>query len=341
MPFEDYVRQEKLGEGTFGKVYRGVIKKTGRVVAIKKLLKVSSSRLGVELPIIREIMLLQELRQENIIELVEVLCLNGSVSLVFEYCVTDLEKIIQDRDFSLGAARIKGYMLGTLRGIAYCHESWVLHRDLKPGNLLLTADGIVKVADFGLARLHGSPERRYTGQVVTRWYRAPELLFGAKFYGRAVDLWSVGIIMAELLLRVPFLPGNSDIDQLSRVFTMRGTPTEETWPGVSSLPDYIEFQHQPGQPLHEIFTGATPDTLHLLEDLLTLDPGTRISAQNALTHGYFVSATPPPAPSADLVPRIKSTSKASPATDAQATAAKQEDHKPPGGVAPEDLSNGK
>jgi len=305
MPASDYRRHELLGEGTFGKVYKGEVVATGRAVAIKKLLKVSSRKEGVELATLREIMLLQELVHENVIELVEVLCAHGGISLVFEYCVTDLEAIVKDRDVLLDAARIKGYMLGTLRGVAYCHDCWVLHRDLKPGNLLLSAEGVVKVADFGLARCYGSPERKYTGQVVTRWYRAPELLFGAKFYGRSVDLWSAGAILAELLLRVPFLPGNSDIEQLSRVFTARGTPTEATWPGVSSLPDYIPFQPQPGRPLRELFSAASDETLSLLDGLLTLDPGARLTARAALAHPYFVTEAPPPAPPAELAPRAK------------------------------------
>ena len=305
MPAADYTREAILGEGTFGKVYKGTIVASGRDVAIKKLIKGFSSRDGVEIPTLREIMLLQELRHENVVELIEVLCANRGISLVFEFCVTDLEVVRKDHaNFRLDAARVKGYMLGTLRGVAYCHESWVLHRDLKPGNLLLAADGNVKVADFGLARCHGSPDRKYTGQVVTRWYRAPELLFGAKFYGTAVDVWSIGAIMAELLLRVPLLPGETDIEQLCRTFTMRGTPTEETWPGVSSLPDYIPFQEQPGKPLGEIFSAASADTLDLLEQLLRLNPAARISARDALAHPYF-AAEPAPAPLADLAPRKK------------------------------------
>lgn len=306
MPADDYEWGALLGEGTFGKVYKAVAIESRKVVAIKSLLKVASRKEGVELPTLREIMLLQELAHENVIDMIEVLCGRGKVSLVFEFCVTDLEAIIKDRNAHLDAARIKGYMLGTLRGVSYCHDCWVLHRDLKPGNLLLTAEGVVKVADFGLARCFGSPERKYTGQVVTRWYRAPELLFGSKFYGRGVDLWSVGIILAELLLRAPFLPGNSDIEQLSRIFTARGTPTEETWPGVSSLPDYIPFQPQPGRPLREHFSAASDDTLELLEGLLKLDPGARLSARHALAHRYFASAKPPPASNAELAPRTKS-----------------------------------
>ena len=128
MPASDYRRHELLGEGTFGKVYKGEVVATGRAVAIKKLLKVSSRKEGVELATLREIMLLQELVHENVIELVEVLCAHGGISLVFEYCVTDLEAIVKDRDVLLDAARIKGYMLGTLRGDLAGDRCWCPRR---------------------------------------------------------------------------------------------------------------------------------------------------------------------------------------------------------------------
>ena len=240
MPMEAYTRLNLLGAGTFGKVYRATVNATGETVAIKKLHsrgERDGDREGMELSTLREIMLLAEIKHEHVIDLMEVFSHNGSVHMVLEICATDLEEVIKDaKKYVLDAARIKGYMLGTLRGLAWCHKSWVLHRDLKPANLFLTPGGVVKLGDFGLARFYGSPDRKYTGQVVTRWYRPPELLFGAKFYGAAVDMWSVGCIFAELMLRVPFFHGKSDIEQLSRIFTARGTPTEETWPGVSALP---------------------------------------------------------------------------------------------------------
>ena len=298
-----YTRGELLGEGTFGKVYCAFERGGGRAVAIKRLHNAISSKEGAELPMLREIMLLHELKHENVVELLDVYCQDGSIHLVFEFCVTDIEAIIRDlAGQELNAACIKGYMLGTLQGVAAIHESWVVHRDLKPGNLFLTPDGVVKVGDFGLARVHGSPERRYTGQVVTRWYRAPELLFGAKFYGTAIDLWSVGCIFAELLLRVPYFPGNSDIDQLSKIFTALGTPTEEAWPGVSSLPDYIAFREQKRSTMRDLFTAASDDTLDLLQALLTFNPTQRLNARAALAHRYFSSAPPPP-PRAALVPK--------------------------------------
>ena len=290
---ESYKRGELLGEGTFGKVYRACEQGSGRTVAIKRLHNATSSKEGAELPMLREIMLLHELKHENIVELIDVYCQDGAIHLVFEYCVTDMEAVIRDvAGQELNAARIKGYMLGTLQGVAAIHENWVVHRDLKPGNLFLTADGVVKVGDFGLARVYGSPERRYTGQVVTRWYRAPELLFGAKFYGTSIDLWSVGCIFAELLLRVPYFPGSSDIDQLSKIFTALGTPSEEAWPGVSSLPDYIAFREQKGSTMRELFIAASDDTLELLQALLTFNPTQRPSARAALEHKYFAASPP-------------------------------------------------
>ena len=255
-PAAAYLKQGKLGEGTFGEVVKAIKQETNEVVAIKRIRR-RASKSGLELPTLREIMLLQELQHENVIMLHEVYVHNGNINLVFEFCSTDLERVINDKKMILDPARIKACMLGTLRGLAYCHASWVLHRDMKPGNLLLAADGTVKLADFGLARVFGSPDRKYTGQVVTRWYRAPELLFGAKFYGSPVDLCSVGCIFAEMMLRVAYFPGTSDIDQLARIFTALGTPTEATWPGLSSLPDYVPFQPVPGTPLRDVFTAAS------------------------------------------------------------------------------------
>ena len=121
----------------------------------------------------------------------------------------------------LTAANIKCYILQTLLGLEYLHQNWILHRDLKPNNLLVDAKGCLKLGDFGLAKYFGSPNRLYTHEVVTRWYRAPELLFGAKKYGVGVDIWAVGCILAELLLRIPFLAGETCLDQLSKIFQVK------------------------------------------------------------------------------------------------------------------------
>ena len=151
-------------------------------------------------------------------------------SLVFDFMDTDLENIIRDQSIILTTANIKSYILMTLQGLEYLHLHWILHRDLKPNNLLVNSHGVLKIADFGLAKFFGSPTRVNTHQVVTRWYRCPELLFGAKQYGTNIDIWSVGCILGELLLRSPLFPGESDLDQLTKIFQVLGSPTEETWP---------------------------------------------------------------------------------------------------------------
>ncbi|XP_043441505.1 cyclin-dependent kinase 7 isoform X5 [Prionailurus bengalensis] len=202
----------------------------------------SEAKDGINRTALREIKLLQELSHPNIIGLLDAFGHKSNISLVFDFMETDLEVIIKDNSLVLTPSHIKAYMLMTLQGLEYLHQHWILHRDLKPNNLLLDENGVLKLADFGLAKSFGSPNRAYTHQVVTRWYRAPELLFGARMYGVGVDMWAVGCILAELLLRVPFLPGDSDLDQLTRIFETLGTPTEEQWPALKTK----YFSNRPG-----------------------------------------------------------------------------------------------
>eukprot|EP00743_Colponemidia_sp_Colp-15_P006981 GILK01007533.1.p1 GENE.GILK01007533.1~~GILK01007533.1.p1 ORF type:complete len:326 (-),score=37.14 GILK01007533.1:270-1247(-) len=304
-------RYEKLGEvgqGTYGVVYKALDKssKPAKVVAIKKI-RVVSAREGVSFTALREIKLLQELRHPNIVDLIDVYSHNQNIHLVMDFMDTDLELVIKDRNLVLTAADIKGYMLQLLRGLEHCHMNWVLHRDLKPSNLLLGSDGSVKLADFGLARMFGSPNREFTHQVVTRWYRAPELLFGAKYYGVGVDMWAVGCIFAELMLRTPYLPGDSDIDQLAKIFAALGTPNEDIWPGLTSLPDYVPFTEFPPTPFKALFTAASDDAIDLLAGFLRYDPNTRLTTSQALSHPYFTNAPSPTPP--EMLPRPKPTLK--------------------------------
>uniref|UniRef100_A0A8D0H9Z8 Cyclin-dependent kinase 7 n=1 Tax=Sphenodon punctatus TaxID=8508 RepID=A0A8D0H9Z8_SPHPU len=267
-----YEKLDFLGEGQFATVYKARDKNTSQIVAIKKI-KLghrSEAKDGINRTALREIKLLQELSHPNIIGV-----------------------IIKDTSIVLTPAHIKAYMLMTLQGLEYLHQHWILHRDLKPNNLLLDENGVLKLADFGLAKSFGSPNRVYTHQVVTRWYRAPELLFGARMYGVGVDMWAVGCILAELLLRVPFLPGDSDLDQLTRIFETLGTPTEEQWPGMTSLPDYVTFKSFPGMPLQHIFSAAGDDLLELLQGLFMFNPCTRVTATQALKQKYFSNRPAP------------------------------------------------
>lgn len=295
-----YLKREVLGEGTYGVVYKAIDTKSGKVVAIKKI-RIGKQKEGVNFTALREIKLLKELKDPSVIELIECFPHKGNLHLVFEFMETDLEAVIRDRNIFLSPADIKSYIQMTLKGLAFCHKKWVLHRDMKPNNLLIGPHGQLKLADFGLARIFGSPDRRFTHQVFARWYRAPELLFGARQYGPGVDVWAAACIFAELLLRRPFLQGNSDIDQLGKIFAAFGTPKPSQWPDMIYLPDYVEYQFVPGQPFKTLFPTATDDCLDLLSKMFTYDPKARISAQQALEHRYFSSGPPPTEPA--LLPR--------------------------------------
>lgn len=299
-PSTRYQKIDFLGEGQFATVFKARDSETEEIVAVKKI-KLGSraeARDGINRTALREIKLMQELHHDNVLGLLDVFGHKSDISLVFDFMITDLEAIIKDqRGIILYPAHVKSYTLQTLQGLEYLHMNWILHRDLKPNNLLLDQNGVLKIGDFGLAKYFGSPTRIYTHQVVTRWYRCPELLFGAKMYGVGVDIWAVGCILAELLLRVPFLPGETDLDQMSRIFQALGTPTEDTWPGVTSLSEYVTFKTFPGTPLEHIFTAAGDDLLELLGKLLAMDPLKRCTSTQALQMAYFSNRPPPSDPS--------------------------------------------
>ncbi|OMO50864.1 hypothetical protein CCACVL1_30188, partial [Corchorus capsularis] len=304
----NYLKREVLGEGTYGVVYKAIDTKTGKTVAIKKI-RLGKQKEGVNFTALREIKLLKELKDPNIIELTDAFPHKGNLHLVFEFMETDLEAVIRDRNIFLSPADIKSYIQMTLKGLAFCHKKWVLHRDMKPNNLLIGSNGQLKLADFGLARIFGSPDRKFTHQVFARWYRAPELLFGTKQYGAGVDVWAAACIFAELLLRRPFLQGTSDIDQLGKIFAAFGTPTASQWPDMVYLPDYVEYQYVPAPPLRTFFPMASDDALDLLSKMFTYDPKARCSVQQALEHRYFSSAPLPTDPA--KLPRPTPKSRAS------------------------------
>ncbi len=303
-----YRKVDFLGEGQFATVYKAEdTEDNGHIVAVKKIkLGISSeAKDGINRTALREIKLLQELRHPNIINLKNVFGQKSNISLIFDYMDTDLEVVIRDPTIILSPSNIKAYLLMTLQGLQYLHKYWVLHRDLKPNNLLINNAGVLKITDFGLAKAFGSPSRPMTHQVVTRWYRSPELLFGARLYGTGVDMWAVGCIAAELTLGAPFLPGDTDLAQLTKIFEVRGTPSEETWPGVTKLPDFVKYNKMAGVVSEEIFTAASNDLIRLLDWCLTLDPSKRCTATQALKSDYF-SNTPAPTPGPQLpLPKTK------------------------------------
>lgn len=294
---EKYTIIDKVGEGQYGDVFAATVVGTGELVALKRIRVIGVD--GIAFPALREIKLLQELHQDNIVGLLDTFVHHQNVHLVLEFMETDLSKVIRSPSIVLTPPDIKAYMRMLLAGVAKLHECNVLHRDLKPEQLLLSRTKPLKIADFGLSRIVCSPERRYTNRVVTLWYRAPELLYGACTYGPGIDMWAVGCIFYELMRREALFDGQSEIDQLSRIFSIVGSPTEETWPGVTSLPGYIAFEVARPVPLTDLVRAASAEAVDLLGRMLTLDPVARISAAAALKHAFFTRG-PPDTPLADL-----------------------------------------
>jgi len=275
-------------------------------VAIKKI-RLKSRQEGLSQEAIREIRLLQELDHPNIMKVIDIFSHSSNINVVIEYMTTDLDHILRASELIITAADIKSYMRMLLLAVEHCHKNWILHRDIKPGNLLIGEDGQMKLADFGLAKIYGSPDRSLSHQACTLYYRAPELLFGARMYGPGADMWSVGCVFGELMKRIPMFPGTGELDQLSKIFSCLGTPTEKDWPGMTKLPSYTEFNPWPPTPLESIFTAATSDALDLLRNLLRYDPKQRLSATQALAHRYFTNLPVPTLPSS--LPRLISQAK--------------------------------
>jgi cyclin-dependent kinase 7 len=244
---------------------------------------------------IREVKHLQELSHPNIISLLSVFSTKDqNLNLVLEFLpLGDLEGVIRDTSLQYTLADIKAWVGMLCRGVWFCHENFVLHRDIKPNNLLIAADGQVKLADFGLARSFADPQLNMTYNVITRWYRPPELFYKARHYSGAVDVWSVGCVFAELVWRNPFLPSDTDMAHMQMIYESIGTPTEDNWPGVSSLENYIPIAKDAVKPLvsKAIFMNKFPMLgnagVDLLMAMLTLDPKKRITMRKSLEHDWW------------------------------------------------------
>lgn len=271
-------------------------------VAIKKI-HVKDNQYGLSQEAIREIKYMLELNHPNILRVLEVFNYQSNVNIVLEFMEGDLETVIRDKTILFSPADIKSYMLQMCRALEYVHSRWLIHRDIKPSNFLIAPDGTLKLADFGLARFFGSPPARLmTKQVYTSWYRPPELIFGATSYGPASDMWALGCIFGELLLREPLFPAESEMEVLRLQFSRLGVPTEQEWPGAATLPGFLAFKPCAGN-IWPAFQAASSDALDLLKSLLKHDAAQRITAAKALQHPYFHSAPLPTAP--DRLPRPK------------------------------------
>ncbi|KPM46214.1 Negative regulator of the PHO system [Neonectria ditissima] len=279
---------EKLGEGTYATVFKGRNRQTGELVALKEIHLDSEE--GTPSTAIREISLMKELKHENIVALHDVIHTENKLMLVFEFMDGDLKRYM-DTNGERGAlkpATIKSFMYQLLKGIDFCHQNRVLHRDLKPQNLLINSKGLLKLGDFGLARAFGIPVNTFSNEVVTLWYRAPDVLLGSRTYNTSIDIWSAGCIMAEMFTGRPLFPGTTNEDQIVRIFRIMGTPTERSWPGITQFPEYKPtFQMYATQDLRNILPAIDPTGIDLLQRMLQLRPELRVSAHDALQHPWF------------------------------------------------------
>ncbi|KAG7367509.1 serine/threonine protein kinase [Nitzschia inconspicua] len=288
---ERYQKIEKpdsaLGEGTYGVVYKARDRQTNEIVALKRIrLEVEDE--GIPSTALREISLLRELTHENVVELKNCVQEDGKLYLVFEFLDKDLKKYMESVSGLLDPMQVKSFLFQCCRGLAFCHARGVMHRDLKPQNLLVK-DGRLKLADFGLARAFCPPIRPLTHEVVTLWYRPPEILLGSQTYAPPVDVWAIGTIFVEMVTKRPLFPGDSEIDQLFKIFRQLGTPFEEVWPGVTQLQDW-----NPAFPLWKKAPYAKNVTDHLdnlgmdlLERFMMYSPKDRVTAKDSLNHPYF------------------------------------------------------
>ncbi|XP_045549091.1 cyclin-dependent kinase 11B isoform X14 [Salmo salar] len=298
---EEFQCLNRIEEGTYGVVYRAKDKKTDEIVALKRL-KMEKEKEGFPITSLREINTILKAQHPNIVTVREIVVGSNmdKIYIVMNYVEHDLKSLMETMKQPFLPGEVKTLMIQLLRGVRHLHDNWILHRDLKTSNLLLSHKGILKVGDFGLAREYGSPLKPYTPVVVTLWYRSPELLLGAKEYSTAVDLWSVGCIFGELLTQKPLFPGKSEIDQINKIFKDLGSPSEKIWPGYNELPAVkkMTFTEYPYNNMRKRFGALLSDQgFDLMNKFLTYCPSKRILSDEALKHEYFRETPQPIDPS--------------------------------------------
>ncbi|CAF2038413.1 BnaA09g09520D [Brassica napus] len=294
-----YVPIKPIGRGAYGVVCSSINRETNEKVAIKKIHNVFENRVDA-LRTLRELKLLRHVRHDNVIALKDVMLPTNKSSfkdvyLVYELMDTDLHQIIKSSQ-SLSDDHCKYFLFQLLRGLKYLHSANILHRDLKPGNLLVNANCDLKICDFGLARTSQGNEQFMTEYVVTRWYRAPELLLCCDNYGTSIDVWSVGCIFAEILGRKPIFPGTECLNQLKLIINVVGSQQESDIRFIDN-PKARRFikslPYSRGTHLSNLYPQANPLAIDLLQRMLVFDPTKRISVTDALSHPYMAGLFDP------------------------------------------------
>lgn len=310
---------KKIGQGTFGVVQKARDRKLGRLVALKQLIN-HLAKEGFPITAMREITILKKLSHKNVLAIFgmvheepktaspqDLVTQRGMFYTISPYMTSDLVGLLENPGIELDVPTKKCILRQLLEGVNYIHQQRYFHRDIKAANILLDPHGVVKIADFGLARIYhgrrpikgqgpGGGERNYTSLVVTRWYRPPELLLGERKYTTAVDMWGVGCVFGELFTKKPILVGSLDLNQAQIIFDLVGPPNREAWPTASLLPNKpdLNIGLTCKRSLETRFTPLLGEVgTDLMSNLLTLDPSKRYNALDALEHAYFTTDPQP------------------------------------------------
>ncbi|KZV15771.1 hypothetical protein F511_39847 [Dorcoceras hygrometricum] len=282
---DEYEVLDEICRGSYGKVYKGKEKETGRMVAIKKELDGFCKSSYREIDILKSVV-----GHPSFVQFKQVVVdeYKDDVYVVMEYIENDLRRSMKSMETPFNESQVKALMKQLMEGVNFLHENGMMHRDLKPSNILVNNKGELKICDFGMSRQFRRALGSYSPRVGTLWYKAPELLLGAEKYSCAVDMWAVGCIMAELFLEDAIFKGDSEIDQLQKIFGILGTPDDIVWPGFSSLPgSRFKFVEQPFNMLSMNFTIISGLGIDLLNKLLACNPEERITAKDAINHPWF------------------------------------------------------
>ena len=286
-----YRKMEQLGEGSYATVFRGFSEVLNTTVALKEITLHAEE--GTPFTAIREASLLKGLKHGNIVILHDIIHTKTKLCFVFEYLDTDLSKFMERYSRGLPIPDVRLLMFQLFRGLDYCHQRRILHRDLKPQNLLMNQRGELKLADFGLARAKSVPSHTYSHEVVTLWYRPPDVLLGCTNYTTTLDMWGVGCILGELVSGIAMFPGQKDTsDQLKKIWQILGTPTPDTWPQIVDFPDYGKHSYSPRYPPQDLLRlipgfKASSEALDLCQNLLRYKPNKRIGTKESLAHAFF------------------------------------------------------